>query len=204
MKEKKIVWYENESIITNIIIFVLGLGIILGQVFFINSNNSFLSVINSIINKNLIYLLILIYFVFIKFKTGKKYFNYLNIFLVSIYFINSITSLLTCLQSFTLVSIITFFINITLLIYLSHSLFRSSRIYLELEINKSIFNEIKSINYFYTIIFSSIILLLVNLITVSDVNSVYLVLIEFSYFMLLARYISLYNKFIDERGDINV
>ncbi len=197
MENKKIEWFDNESIITNIIIFILSFGIILGQSFAVNSDNSILSVVNSIINHNMLYILILIYFILIKFKLGKKYFNYLNLFLVGIYFINSITSLLTLLQSFTLVSFISFIVNMIFLIYLSHTLFRDSRFSSELEINKSPFNDIKSNNYYYAIVFTSVILVLVNLITIDDVNSVYLALIDFIYILL-------YNKFMDERGADNV
>ena len=95
-------WYNSANVITNLIIITILFIMISSQSFAANGDNSF-KLITSMINHNITYVLILIYFVLLKFKIGKKYFNYLNLFLLVLYLISTITSLLTLFQSILLI-----------------------------------------------------------------------------------------------------
>ena len=109
-KGKNLEWYNSGNAITTAIIVVIASIIVCTQSF---ANNEFsLVLFSSVINRNSIYLLVLIYFIFLKFSFGKRYFNYLNLFLVFIYLIVTITSLLTMVQFFSLNTVLNFSITL--------------------------------------------------------------------------------------------
>ena len=77
-EEKDIVeWYDNPNFISILMIILICVTIICSQSFVLGGNNS-LQLFGSIINHNSMYVLVLIYFVCLKLKFGKKYFNYFN------------------------------------------------------------------------------------------------------------------------------
>ena len=80
-------WYNNPNIITTAIIWILVIMIIISESFAVNNNLSTSDILRNLLNHNSIYLIGLIYFIPLKTKSGKKYFNYLNLFLILIYFI---------------------------------------------------------------------------------------------------------------------
>ena len=79
--EKKVEWYNEPSMVTSILIGLIVVIILLSQSFAIKNELSAMSILSSILSHNSVYLLVCVYFIFLKTKLGKKYFNYLNIFL---------------------------------------------------------------------------------------------------------------------------
>lgn len=198
MKDKKVMWYDNGNAIVNLIIGVI-IAIIICSQSFVTTHNSSLELFSSIINHNSIYLFILVYFIFLKLKVGKKYFNYSNILLVFIYLLTSLTSLLTVIQSFSLNTIVDFIINIIFLTYLLHTMFRDTRLWKGLHINKSPFNEIDNEFSFYIVLVMSVFYLVVNLISTVVMSGVLIAILDTLYYILFGRYIYLYHRYLDEK-----
>ena len=195
---KKNKWYDSAGVITSLIIGTIVLIIVFSQSFVLGRNGS-LELFTSIINHNSIYLFILGYFILIKFYIGKRYFNYISVFLIFTYFITTITSFLTLIQAFSLNSSLDFLLNVLLLIYLVHTLMRDTRIWREFYLSKSPFNEIPNEFMFYSILVVSMILLAVNLISTAVISGVVISILDTIYIMLLARYIYLYRVFLDKK-----
>ena len=191
-------WYNSANTITSIIIGVILLIIIISQSFAFGNNGSF-ELFTSIINHNSIYLFILIYLILLKLPAGKSYFNYLNVFLIFIYFITTTTSFLTMIQAFSLNSVLDFTLNILLLIYLVHTLMRDTRIWREFYLSKSPFNELPNDFMFYSIMGVSLVLLAVNLISTVAIRGVILSTLDTIYIILMARYVYLYRKYLDKK-----
>ena len=195
-KENK--WYDNANIVTNLIICIIGLIIIFSQSFALN-NKSSLILFTSIINHNSVYFCVLVYFVLLKLPAGKKYFNYLSVFLIFIYFIITMTSLLTLIQSFNLTSTLSFILYSLLLIYLVHTLLRDTRVWREFYIGSSPFNELSNDFMFYSITAVSVVLLAVNLIDTTVVSSIIMLILDTIFVVLLSRYLYLYRSYLDKR-----
>ena len=198
MKDKKVEWYNSGNVITNLIIGTI-LFIIICSQSFANVHYSSIGLFSSIINHNSVYLFILVYFIFLKLKVGKQYFNYSNILLVFIYSITTLTSLLTVIQSFSLTTTLDFILNILILLYLVHTLFRDTRIWKDFSINKSPFNEITNEFSFYSILVISTFLLIVNLISTVEVSGVVIALLDTIYYILFSRYIYLYRDYLEKK-----
>ena len=198
-KQVEVEWYDNPGIITNIIIALIAIIIILSQSFAINNNLSTQAILSSIINHNSVYLIVLVYFVALKTRVGKRYFDFLNVFLVLLYFITSITSILTLFQSFSLETFVGCLLHLTLFIYLFHILFRRTRVWKEFHLNRSPFNEIKNDTYFYTIIVFTIFLLAIDLIATTTPDGTILSCLDAFFMILFARYIYLYGCFVDNK-----
>lgn len=198
-KDEKVLWYDDPNFITNLIILLIGIIVILSQSFAVNSDLSVISTFSNIVNHNILYLLVCIYFVALKTRTGKKYFDFLNIFLIVLYGINAVTSLLTIFQSFSLGTVLDLSIDLLLIIYLFHTLLRSSRVWKSMNLSKSPFNEITNDGYFSTIFIIAIILLAVNLISTTSLNGTILALLDTTYTILFTRYIFLYGRFLDSK-----
>ena len=190
-------WFNNSNIITTVAIALLTLIIILSQSYAVKNNLSTNDILRNLLNHNTLYIIGLIYFIPLKTKTGKKYFNYLNVFLILIYFIFSITSLLSVIRSLGITSLISFGINIVFFVYMIHVFMKNTRFWKELKLEKSPFNEIKNEGYFYTIVVLAIILLVVNLIYSENFDGVVLSLVSIAYTIVLARYIYSYGLYLD-------
>ena len=195
--KSKIMWYDNANVITNLIIGLILLIILLSQSFAINNNLSSITIVRDIINHNINYLLVLVYFVALKFRSGKKYFNYLNIFLVVLYLILTITSCLSVFQAITIPSVISLCIKIVILLYLIHTMFRDTRYFNEFKLCTSPFNELSNENYLSILVVLSCILLAFNLIMVADFDGAVISILDAFYVMLIARYIYLYREYLE-------
>lgn len=196
-------FFNDANLITTGIIIVILFSIICSQSFAIVGASS-LSVFTSVINHNTVYLLVLIYFVFLKNYFGKKYFNYLNVFLIFVYLMATITSLLTVLQSFSLNTILSFLINLLLIIYLFHTMFRDTKIWKEFKLGNSPFNELNNDFYFNAIVVLVIFSLCVNLMLTVVISGLFISILDAVYVILLTRYIYLYRDFLDKKKlDIN-
>ena len=196
-KIKKITnWYDSGYVISNLIILIIIVTIICSQSFVVTRDSS-IAFFGSIINYNSIYLLVLVYFVLLKVKIGKRYFNYLNLFLVFLYFLASVTSFLTVIQSFGLKTLLDFVLNLVILIYLFHTMFRDTRIWKEFKLGNSPFNELTNDMYFYVLIVICLFTLAVKLISTVYISGVILSLLDSIYVVLLGRYIYLYRDYLD-------
>jgi len=194
--EKIIKWYESGDIITSFIIITILAAIFCSQSFAVVGDSDF-SIFTSVINHNALYLVVLVYFVFVKTKFGKKYFNYLNAALIFLYFISTVASVLTLAQSFSLNTIIGFLKDIVLLVYLVHTMFRDTRVWKDLKLGKSPFNEIKNDSYYYALIVLVVVHLIVNLISTVVVSGLFVSILDALYLLLFGRYIYLYREYLD-------
>lgn len=197
-KKSKMKWYDNASTITTLLIGIILIIIVCSQSFVAPTNFS-IELFESILNHNSVYLLVLIYFCFIKFPVGKKYFNYFNVFLIFIYFLAMITSFLTVIQSFSLNTILSFIENFLFVLYMVHTLFRDTRLWKEFNIHRSPFNELSNDWYYYSIVVVSCGLLAVNLISTVVIRGVIISILDCFYILLLGRYIYLYHDYLDEK-----
>ena len=198
-KKLEIEWYDNPNLITTFIILMTALIIILSQSFAVNNGLGVTEILSSILNHNISYLLVAVYFVALKTKFGKRYFDFFNLFLIALYTLTSITSLLTVLQSFGLGSLLGFMIDLMILIYMIHTFLRSTIIWKNLSMSKSPFNEITNSGYFYTILVLSVTLLAVNLISTTSLDGTILTLMDTGYMILFVRYIFLYGEFLNSK-----
>lgn len=196
-KDNKSIWYDNGNIITNLIIIAILLIIFSSQSFANNTTFSF-TLIGSVINHNSIYLFVLIYFILLKFSFGKRYFNYLNLLLIFLYGLTTITSLLTLVGAFSLNTVLEFTINFVLCAYLFHTMLRGTRLWKELRLTNSPFNEFTNDGSFYIVVVLSVFILIVELISTVELRGVVLSILDAAYLVLLGRYIFLYRKYLDD------
>ena len=198
-KKNEIEWFDNPNVVTNLIILMIGLIVILSQSFAVNNGLGVAEILSGILNHNIGYLLVFIYFVSLKTKVGKSYFDFFNIFLILFYGLTTITSLLTLLQSFGLGSLLGFGIDLMILIYMIHTFLRSTVMWKSIGLNKSPFNEINNNGYFYSILVLSVTLLAVNLISTTSLDGTILTLMDTLYILLFIRYIFLYGEYLDSK-----
>jgi len=197
MKSKDLKWYDNVQTITNLIIGVIFVIIICSQSFALGQTLS-LQLFGSIINHNSIYILVLVYFIFLKTSFGKKYFNYLNVVLIFIYFISAFTSLLTVVQLFSLDAALDFMVSFVLLVYMVHTLFRDTLVWKEFKLDKSPFNELTNDWLYYAVVLMAISALIINLISTVALSGVLISLLDAVYVVLFGRYIYLYREYLDK------
>ena len=198
-KKEIIEWYDSPNFISNLMIVLIFSIIICSQSFAIGDNNS-LQLFGSIINYNTVYILVLIYFLSLKTSMGKKYFNYLNLFVIFIYLVNTITSFLTVIQDFSLSTVLSFSIVFVLFIYIIHTFLRDTRLWKDFNMKVSPFNELTNDWYFYTLIVLSTGLLIVKLISTLLFSGVILSIFDCLYIIILGRYIYLYRDYLDDKN----
>lgn len=199
-KQKETSWYDNPGLVTTLIISLISLIIILSQSFAINNNLSAISIFRNILNHNIIYLISLVYFVSLKTRTGKKYFDFSNLFMVILHFITFLTSILTVLQSFSLVTLLGLVLHALLFVYMFHTFLRGTRLWKEFSLEKSPFNELNNEWYFSAIVIIVVILLAVNLISTTTFDGTVLALLDSIYVVLFSRYIYLYRAYLDSKN----
>ena len=102
-KKKEVSWYDNANFVTNLILVVLALILISSQSLGGSSDLTAWDLFKNVINVNILYVLVLVYFILLKFKFGKRYFNHLNVLLILLYFIIFITSFLSIFKAFDLI-----------------------------------------------------------------------------------------------------
>lgn len=192
-------WYDNPNFISNLMIVLILVIVFCSQSFVLDGNNS-LQLFSSIINHNSIYMLVLLYFASLKLSIGKKYFNYLNLFLISVYLVNSVTSFLTLIQDFSLSTVLSFSISFVLVIYMIHTFCRDTRFWKDFKMSESPFNELSNDWYFYVLIVLSLSLLIVKLISTVVFSGVILSLLDCIYVVLLGRYVFLYRDYLDSKN----
>lgn len=192
-------WFDSPSIITYLIIGLLIVLIILSQSFAIQNHLGAGDVIRSILNHNSVYVLTLVYFVLLRTKPGKRYFDYLNVFMSIFYFLISIASLFTIFQSFGLASLISLILNVLLFCYFIYAFLCNTILGQELRLTNSPLVELKNNQYFYLISGCIGIDFVVALIDSSTFEGVVLILLEAIFHFLFARYIYLYKEYSDSK-----
>ena len=195
-KEKKS-WYDNPKFVINIVTLLLIGIMVYSQSISSSSDLTGWDLFRNIMNVNLLYMIVLIYFILIRFKFGKKYFNYINFFLILLYFFITVTQLLSIISSFDLLSLLVLLISLTLFIQMSHTFLRGTISWKEFSLEKSPFNEIKANNYFIIIFILSTLYLVINLISSGKFEGVVLTLFISLYYIFLSRYIYLYSNYLD-------
>ncbi len=193
-------WYCNATFITNFIIVITLINIIMSHSLAVKYNIGVGNIIRSILNHNFIYLVALVYFSMIKTNIGKKYFNFINLIYIFIYVFMVFTSFLSIFQSFDINSIINLLLNSIILLYMIYTFLNDTRYWKEFKLNKIPFDEIKNEWYFYAMCFLSTIILLSNLLTITDFNLAILSIFDSIYIILFGRYIYLYKNYEDNKN----
>lgn len=196
-KEKD--WFDSPNIVTYVIIGLLIILILASQSFAIQNRLSFGEIFRSIINHNAIYFITLIYFVLLRFKIGKKYFDYLNVLMAILYLLLSFASVFTIFQSFGLASLLNLALTVVLTLYFIYAFICNTVIGKELKISNTPLNEIKNQQYFSIICVLLALILVVDLIAATDFEGVVISLLEVMYQVLFARYIYLYKEYSDTK-----
>ena len=201
MKENKnenLTWYNNGNKLVDMILVTILLIIIFSQSFATSGGFS-LTLFGSIINHNSVYLFVLIYFILLKFEFGKKYFNYLNLILIFLYGLTTITSLITLVQAFSLNTVLEFTINFVLLVYLFHTMLRGTIVWKDFKLSNSPFNEFSNDTLYYIVVVISVVTLIVDLISTAVLRGIIISLLDAVFLILFGRYIFLYRKYLDEK-----
>lgn len=193
-KDERIVWYNNPVIVSNLVLLVVVLIIIFSQSLGIYSDIKAWEVFKNVINLNSIYILVFLYFISIKTKFGRKYFNYLNVILIFIHLLIAITSFLSLIQQLTIVSFILFVINIFLFLFQVHTLLKDTNIWNEFNLFKSPFNEVEYDFFFIVITLLSILYFVINMVITNEFSSVVLTLFITIYNILFSRFLLLYGN----------
>ncbi len=196
-------FFDSPSMVTFILIGLLVVLIILSQSFAIQSHMEAGDIFRSIINHNSIYLVSLIYFILIRVKFGKKYFDYLNLIMFTFYLLTTFASLFTIFQSFGFSSILTLAFNVLITLYFGYSFFTSTVIGKDLKLSDSPLAEINNGQYYYLLIGIIAISLIVSLISVNSFEDVVVYLLEAIYQFMFVRYIYLYKEYIERKEESN-
>ena len=192
-------FFDSPSMVTFILIGLLVVLIILSQSFAIQSHMEAGDIFRSIINHNSIYLVSLIYFILIRVKFGKKYFDYLNLIMFTFYLLTTFASLFTIFQSFGFSSILTLAFNVLITLYFGYSFFTSTVIGKDLKLSDSPLAEINNGQYYYLLIGIIAISLIVSLVSVNSFEDVVVYLLEAIYQFMFVRYIYLYKEYIERK-----
>lgn len=198
-KSKEKDFFDSPSMITYILIGLLVVLIILSQSFAIQSHMAAGDIFRSIINHNSIYLVSLIYFILIRVKFGKKYFDYLNVVMFVFYLLTTFASLFTIFQSFGFDSILNLTFNVLITLYFGYSFFTSTVIGKDLRLSDSPLAEINNGQYYYLLIGIIAISLIVSLVSVNSFEDVVVHLLEAIYKFMFVRYIYLYKEYIERK-----
>ena len=194
-------FFDSPSMITFILIGLLVVLIILSQSFAIQSHMEAGEIFRSIINHNSIYLVSLIYFILIRFKFGKKYFDYLNVLFFVFFLLSTFAGLFTIFQSFGFASILNLSFNILVTLYFGYSFFTDTVIGRDLKLSDSPLSEIKNGQYYYLLLGIIAVSLVVSLIDVNNFEDVVVYLLEAMYQFFLIRYIYLYKEYIESKSE---
>ena len=198
-KNKEKDFFDSPSMITYILIGLLVVLIILSQSFAIQSHMGVGDVFRSIINHNSIYLVSLIYFILIRVKFGKKYFDYLNVIIFVFYLLTTFASLFTIFQSFGFDSLLNLAFNVLITLYFGYSFFTRTVIGRDLKLSDSPLSEINNGQYYYLLIGIIAISLIVSLVSVNSFEDVVVYLLEAIYQFMFVRYIYLYKEYIERK-----
>lgn len=197
MKEKE--WYDDENLITSMLIGLLILIIILSQSFAIRNQLGLGFMVRSLLNYNSIYLIFLTYFILIKTKFGKRNFNICNVFLIIIQILVTLASLFNIFQGFHLTTIANFILNISLSCYMVNSLLKDTSLWERLHLDKIPFEKITNIQYFYIVSALAGLSLILGIFSSFSFDTVVLSLLEAMLMVGIARYLYLWTNYQEKR-----
>ncbi len=192
-------WYNNASTITWLLIIIISVIIVSSQSFSINREISAIKMFQNVLNHNITYMIALVYFISLKTKTGKKYFDYSSLIMLIIFFLTFVTSILTIFQSFGLTTLLSCSLNALIFIYFFHTFLRGTILWKDFKLKESPFNELTNEWYFRGIVIVEIILYTVSLISSTTLNGVVLATFDCIYIILLAKFVYLYGAFLDKK-----
>jgi len=198
MEEQKqeLEWFDSPNILSNFLIGIILIIVIVSQAFAIRNSLPVNSTLGSIMNHNSIYLFMLFYFIALKTRNGKLYFDYLNLAVIILYIISFIAAFLTIFQSFGIVPLINVILLALVSVYLFHSFLKNTKWWREFKLAKSPFNDINNDWYFLAILVIMVVHLLVTLIETTSFDGVILALFDAIYMLLFVRFIYLYNEYL--------
>ncbi len=199
--EKKVEkeWYDDANIVTSLLLGLLVLIIIISQAFAIRNQLGFSYMLQSLFNYNTVYLFFLAYFIFLKTKVGKRYFNLMNLILTVLQVLVLFGSILDVIQFFGLGTLFNLILNLVLLIYMVYVLMKETRLWEVLHFDGLQLHLIKNRQFFTAIACVSIIILVIELIDSIEFDHVVLKLLECIYSIGFARYLYLYQDYKEEK-----
>lgn len=198
-QKQEVEWYDNPGLIINILLGLTLCIIVLSQSFAIKNNLSSSDILKNIFTHNSIYFVLLVYSIFLKTVTGKRYFNFLNVIVIVFFALLTIASILTVFQSFGVSSLVYLILNVIIFIYLVGTFLRETNLWKELDLDKVPFDELTNDWYFYAIVILTSIYLAVNLYESSTFDGVVLSTLETMCIMLFSRYIYLYKVYLEKK-----
>lgn len=197
MKEKE--WYDDENLITSMLIGLLILIIIVSQSFAIRNQLGLGFMVRSLLNYNSIYLIFLTYFILIKTKFGKRNFNVCNICLIVIQMLVVLASLFNIFQVFHVTTITNFILNGMVFIYMIYSLLKDTALWERFHLSKLSFERIENQYYFYIISAVAGLSLIIGIFSSFSFDTVVLSLLKTMMMIGIARYLYLWLNYQEKR-----
>ena len=194
-KEKE--WYDKPNSIVMMCTILLFLIILMSQSFAVIHHQTIQ--VSDINNHNIVYIMLFLYFLVIRTATGKKFYNYLNLIILALYFLLTLASFLSIFSNIGIISICTFFINFLFFIYIAHVFLRDTKPWKELKLDKVPFDELSNSSYFVSIFVLSLIVLATNLFEAGNFAGVFMALLDCIFNIIFARYIYLYRDYYENK-----
>lgn len=199
MKERE--WYDDENLITSMLIGLLILIIIVSQSFAIRNQLGLGFMVRSLLNYNSIYLIFLAYFITVKTKFGKRNFNVFSICLIVIQLLVVLASLFNIFQAFDFTTVTNLVLNLVLFGYMTYSLLRDTSLWERFNLMKIPFDKLKNIQYFYVISILAGLSLIFGIIASFSFDTVVMSLLEAMLMIGIARYLYLWLSYQDQRKE---
>lgn len=196
-KEKE--WYDDANVVTSLLIGILILILIISQAFAIRHQMGIDYMLRSLFNYNTIYVFFLSYFVLLKTKVGKRYFQLMNVILTVLEVLVLFGSILNVIQFFGLGTLFNLIMNIVLLTYMGYVLLRETKIWDLFHFEGLQLHLIKNSQFFTALSFINIIILVIELINSIEFDHVVLKLMECIYMIGFARYLYLYQDYQEKK-----
>lgn len=196
-KEKE--WYDDANIVTSVLIGILILILIISQAFAIRHQMGIDYMLRSLFNYNTVYVFFLSYFVLLKTKVGKRYFQLMNVILIILEVLVLFGSILNVIQFFGLGTLFHLIMNLVLLTYMGYVLLKETKIWELFHFDGLQLHLIKNNQFFTALSFINIIILVIELIDSIEFDHVVLKLMECIYMIGFARYLYLYQDYQEEK-----
>ena len=148
-KTKNVSWYNNPNILTNIILVTAIIIIAVSQAMAVKSNVSGILMLRNLLNHNLTYMAAIVYFIFLKTKVGRRNFSIMNVCYIMLYVVNTVASVFTIVQSFSLSSILAFVLNVLVLCYICVTFLPETRLWKDYSLGKLPLQEVNNDGYLF-------------------------------------------------------
>lgn len=195
-------WYYDANTITSLMIGIIVLLLISSQAFAIRNQMGIEYMLRSLFNYNSFYLIFLAYFVLLKTKIGKRYFNIMNLVLLSLEILVLFGSAIDVIQFFSLSTIFALILNLILFIYMAYVYLKDTRIWNMFHLDALQIQIVKNSQFFITITSVSLIILLIELITSIEFDHVVLKMLECLFIVGYTRFLYLYQDYKEKKQEI--